>query len=126
MISFNIGPRGRLGNQMFQYAALLGIADKQNCQYGINYDLGDSQTWREFGLDNRKDILSLNKCFSLSAQHTNTNYPEVIERDDHFHFQERFCDAFSSTNLHINPLSPDKTSYNKPVTKIFESQHYVI
>ena len=38
MITMNdIGLNGRLGNQMFQYAALLGIAKKNNFDYGINY-----------------------------------------------------------------------------------------
>ena len=100
MITFNIGPRGRLGNQMFQYAALMGIATKQNLDYGINYDLGDEQSWKEFGFDNRKDILSLNKCFSLTANHHNQNYPIIEEHDSNFHFQERFFSTGDNVTLH--------------------------
>ena len=36
MITFNnIGYFGRLGNQMFQYASLVGIATKKGFEYGI-------------------------------------------------------------------------------------------
>ena len=100
MITCKIGTHGRLGNQMFQYAALLGIASKQNCEYGINYDIGDSKTWREFGVDNRKDILSLNKCFNLSAKHTTHSYPEITEGNQNFHFQDRFFNTGDNVNLH--------------------------
>jgi len=48
MITITIGTNGRFGNQMFQYASLMGIADKQNCLYGINYKFGSGHTWNEF------------------------------------------------------------------------------
>lgn len=38
MITFSkLGYVGRFGNQMFQYAGLVGIADKVGCRYGIDY-----------------------------------------------------------------------------------------
>jgi hypothetical protein len=40
MIGFNhIGRLGRIGNQMFQYAALRGIAAKQNVNYFMSEQL---------------------------------------------------------------------------------------
>ena len=48
MLTFEkIGYYGRLGNQMFQYAALVGFAEKSGLDYGIPYrnqnklDVGD-------------------------------------------------------------------------------------
>ena len=38
MITFkNIGYFGRLGNQMFQYASLVGMAKSRGIEYGIPY-----------------------------------------------------------------------------------------
>ncbi len=69
MITITIGLNGRFGNQMFQYASLMGIADKQNCLYGIDYSIGNKIPWYDF-TDNEivnKQTFVLPKAFHLSA-----------------------------------------------------------
>ena len=57
MISFNsLGKSGRLGNQMFQYAALRGIASKHGYSYSIPYSLFVNP-WTDH---------QLNTCFKLN------------------------------------------------------------
>lgn len=57
MISFNsLGRSGRLGNQMFQYAALRGIASKHGYSYSIPYSLFVN-AWTDH---------QLNTCFKLN------------------------------------------------------------
>jgi hypothetical protein len=97
----DIGLNGRLGNQMFQYASLMGIAKKNNFEYGINYE-------NDFNLDlsdipedihiNQK-ILTLSRLFKLSALNSNNlNYPTIIE--PHMHFCEDLFKISDNTNLH--------------------------
>ena len=44
MITFKrLGHYGRLGNQMFQYASLVGIAHNRGFDFGINYSNKDNQ-----------------------------------------------------------------------------------
>lgn len=77
MITFNIiGHQGRLGNQMFQYAALLSIANLNGYDYGI--PLRNEET------DSRKR-LHLKDAFNLSAKDsTHIQYPVVYEPSYNF------------------------------------------
>lgn len=72
MISFNnIGNMGRLGNQMFQYAALKGIATNKGYWYSIpNQDL------------------EITKCFKIPPTLSNNNYETIYIED--FSFNETF------------------------------------
>ena len=90
MITSLIGPNGRLGNQMFQYAALIGIANKQGLEYGIDYRRADSTSWKEFPIDNTFSLMTIDKPFNLSAKCCVAQYPPCIESNREFHFQERF------------------------------------
>jgi hypothetical protein len=83
MLAFNeLGNNGRLGNQMFQYAALKGIARKMGYDYLIP----------PFNIQ-RIDNYSLNQCFKLDSL-TDSNFgildrgnaPIVMER--YFHYDE--------------------------------------
>ena len=89
MLAFNqLGNLGRLGNQMFQYAAVRGIAAMRGYQFGIpphdakrvdNYSLG-----RAFKLDS----VGPSNLHVLDRGHA----PVVVEK--HFHFDEelhRMC-----------------------------------
>lgn len=72
MISFNkLGQLGRLGNQMFQYAALKGIASYKNYEYSI-------PSWP----------ISLTDCFNIPITRSNTNTKtinlEKYEYDEEF------------------------------------------
>lgn len=67
MITYSkLGYQGRLGNQMFQYAALVGIADKIGCSYGINYQ--NSQKTRVINKLVGAEKLELLEAFDLSAE----------------------------------------------------------
>lgn len=88
MISVKIGKKGRLGNQMFQYAALIGIAQKQGLNHGINYKKGNDLTWKEYGIDNEYKLLTLDKAFNLSAPQYESNKLDKVIKEKYFHFDE--------------------------------------
>lgn len=83
MLAFNeLGNNGRLGNQMFQYAALRGIASKRGYEFCI-------PPFTSARIDN----YSLNNCFKLSnVSSANKGFldngvaPVVVERQ--FHYDE--------------------------------------
>lgn len=71
MISFNnIGHMGRLGNQMFQYASLKGIAEHKGYWYSVPSNI------------------SLFECFNLSTTLPNNN--QKIISCDNFEFDQKF------------------------------------
>ena len=89
MLAFNqMGNLGRLGNQMFQYAAVRGIAAMRGYEFGI--PPFDSK---------RVDNYSLHRAFTLPSvtssnlkELDNGHAPVVIEK--HYHFDEelhRMC-----------------------------------
>lgn len=83
----DIGLNGRLGNQMFQYAALIGIAKKNDFSYGINYSNDFDLNLKDIPEDihvNQK-ILTLSRLFKLSAEDSaDTNHPTIEEPYAHF------------------------------------------
>lgn len=101
MITITIGTNGRFGNQMFQYASLMGIADKQNCLYGIDYCKGNKIPWNDFTDDEtiNKNTLVLTKSFNLSALNCTEKYKTVYEHD-HFHFNPNFFNVGDDVHLH--------------------------
>jgi hypothetical protein len=82
MLTFNrIGYYGRLGNQMFQYASLMGIAEKHNYEYGIPYNnKNQTQVLHEHGHPER---LVLTDEFLLSAE-------DSSDTQSNYSFSERF------------------------------------
>ena len=84
MIGFNhLGIIGRLGNQMFQYAALRGIADKHGYDFTIpesdfNDEWNDHQLFEVFDLPNLK---SRGRVADKFLQERQFNYdPELVEQ----------------------------------------------
>ena len=74
MISFNnLGYMGRLGNQMFQYAALKGIAS----YHGYEYSIPDHD-------------FDLKKCFKIPKTRSNNNQIPYIM--DQIKFKQKFID----------------------------------
>jgi hypothetical protein len=74
MISFsNLGSLGRLGNQMFQYAALKGIAEHNSTDYCLPSDT------------------SLHKCFQIPKKGTEIFYPTIKEESYEFDENIFFC-----------------------------------
>jgi hypothetical protein len=85
MISFDdLGNLGRLGNQMFQYASLRGIASKHGYEYCI-------PPRSIFGLRDEKvknTDITLYECFKLpEVEYRITNYPKVMEPPGEFHLR---------------------------------------
>jgi hypothetical protein len=101
MITITVGTNGRLGNQMFQYASLMGIADKQNCLHGINYKFGSSHTWKDFPDDTELNLntLVLPKAFHLSALHCEEKF-RIINENNHFHFNPDFFNTGDDVHLY--------------------------
>ena len=100
MITITIGSNGRFGNQMFQYASLMGIADKQNCLYGIDYSKGNKIPWDSFTNDEtiNKNTLVLTKSFNLSA--LNCSEPYKIKNEPSFHFDPTMFNIGDNIQLH--------------------------
>ena len=83
MIGFNhLGRMGRLGNQMFQYAALKGIARNRNFEFCLPY-------YQEYVDDGIGNLLKseLFDCFDIKV-----NNIKIIEssyvNEPHFHFSD--------------------------------------
>jgi len=102
MITITIGTNGRFGNQMFQYASLMGIATKQNCLYGINYYNGNKISWNDFTDDEEinKNTLVLTKPFQLSALHCEEKYNIINEGYSNYHFVPEFFNTGDNVHLH--------------------------
>lgn len=93
MIGFNhIGRLGRIGNQMFQYAALRGIAAKQ----GVNYCLPFYEHPVDDGLGNPNrtelfDCFTMETVHPLNIQSIDAGRPLVSEET--FHFNEKLYNS---------------------------------
>ena len=86
------GWHGRLGNQMFQYAALMGIARKQGYEFGINYDIKPSGKYAFL------DVLELPLIFSgLSAANVKQTLPTINEKT--YRFDPGFFTIPDNVNL---------------------------
>ena len=91
MLSFNhLGCMGQLGNQMFQYAALRGIAENK----GYDFTVPNHKKRFADGLGNKLRI-ELFDCFDLyNVRHTgmlhNGHAPVIQEK--HFHFDKSLFD----------------------------------
>ena len=91
-ISFNyFGNLGHLGNQMFQYAALMGLSAKHNRSFCIPPNSVFSTA------DYQEDRSSIYNAFDIKPPHIGmTKFPHISEA--HFHFDE---------NLFENPPAND-------------------
>ena len=91
MLTFNgIGSLGRLGNQMFEYAALRGIAAK----HGYEWCIPPSD---RKGIEN----YSLHECFKLSPERKEGLLENQYAQEPYFHFcQELFDTCPDNVSLH--------------------------
>ena len=104
MITFNnIGYAGRLGNQMFQIAALYGLAYKNN--YAVSIPVKKNQQIKPDGcLDvfTNKWIsykLDLLNCFNISIHDNNGICSKNQYKESFHHFDEKFFDIKDDTNI---------------------------
>lgn len=93
MISFNtLGNLGRLGNQMFQYASLKGIANNRNMEFSIP----PKSIFGHIDIAVKKSDATLYDCFDLINVNQNIcNYPRVIESS--FSFDENLYNTCPSS-----------------------------
>ncbi len=91
MLTFNgIGSLGRLGNQMFEYAAIRGIAAK----HGYEWCIPPSD---RKGIEN----YSLHECFKLSPERKEGVIENQHLTEPYFHFCEELFDRCpDNVNLH--------------------------
>jgi len=92
MLAFNnIGSLGRLGNQMFEYAALRGIA----AQHGYEFCIPPEE---RKGIEN----YSLHNCFKLSPDRSEGFFEDInYAQEPHFHFsKELFETCPDNVSLH--------------------------
>ena len=84
-----LGHYGYIGNQMFQYASLLGIADRNQMEYCV-----DMEHWKRGGFQPH-----LWHEFNLSAKH-NSRPPRHGYSEAGFYYQESTEDLFEETDVH--------------------------
>ena len=84
MIGFdNIGTMGRLGNQMFQHAAVKGIARNRGFEYCIPPYHQQSQI----------DNYGLFEAFEMeNVDHVKFSFNMIPAQESHFHFDEELFD----------------------------------
>lgn len=76
MISFNhLGNLGRLGNQMFQYASLKGIAIKNNLEYIIP----PKDIFGQYDINVKKSDVNIFDCFNLKCKTGISKNPRKVE-----------------------------------------------
>jgi hypothetical protein len=104
MITFNnIGYGGRLGNQLFQLAALIGLSYKKN--YSASIPVIKNQTVNPTGcLDmyTNKWIsykLDIFNCFNINIEDNNGVTPMNSYKEPFHHFNEKFFDISDDTNI---------------------------
>lgn len=84
MIGFNaLGKLGRLGNQMFQYASLKGIAAHRGYEICIPASENKNE-WTDHQLNNAFKLSTLN---GLNYQYIDANRPTIVESG--FSFDEK-------------------------------------
>lgn len=92
MIGFDdIGTIGRFGNQMFQYAALKGIATNREFEYAIPPEYPQVQI----------DNYGLLEAFDLSHNNIGFTQHKTIVQERHFHFDEKvFNECPDNANIY--------------------------
>ena len=106
MLAFNhIGHLGRLGNQMFQYASLRGIAARRGYDFGIP-DSNFSDEWRTHQLFEVFDLVHLPKQNIRFLD--GGNAPVASEK--HFHFDQQLLISAQMKFLSLDFSNPKNIS----------------
>lgn len=101
----NIGFAGRVGNTLFQYAALFGIAKKLNLDFGIPYENANVSTkfgyydffaneWIHYRFD-------LAEVFEITAKNISFNdyNPKYLYYEKHFKFDKEVFNLKDNTDI---------------------------
>lgn len=104
MITFQrLGHYGRLGNQMFEYAALVGAATRLGVEWGIDfakqhaaneYRVRGRFRWRSAWI---REFLELPSAFQISAKAAVAQGHEY--REPHYHFDPGFLAIHDGTDI---------------------------
>ena len=95
MIGLNyLGKMGQLGNQMFQYAALRGIANNR----GLEYTVPNHKEVLEDGLGNKLRI-ELYDAFDIKPKNKGLLPTNEYVQEAHFHYDQAIYNADSYTQL---------------------------
>lgn len=85
MIGFNLlGNLGRIGNQMFQYASLRGIAANNNLEWIIPGE----EVFGKLDHNVRNNDTSIYKAFKLETLKSTGMIEGIVIEEKHFHFDE--------------------------------------
>ena len=97
MLTFNkLGKSGRLGNQMFQYAALRGIADNRGFEWCV--PAPDTSGIDEFGTENNYCMFDTFKMTNAKKYGESNNYPWAIWKEFHFN-KDLYENCPDNTNI---------------------------
>jgi hypothetical protein len=100
MIGMNsLGKNGRIGNQLFQYAALIGIAKNR----GFDFCIPDHSQIKVFeDSSGRSEYHQLQKCFKLSYLNGRYGYidGDIVELNQHHFCKELFDECPDNVTLH--------------------------
>lgn len=94
---------GRLGNQMFQYASLLGISNYKKESHGISTDYKSNLNWNELGdrfnFENQ-NILTIDLCFNLDYTDSSQVKFPVYRENEMLEFDESVFSISNNTDLY--------------------------
>ena len=97
MLTFNkLGKSGRLGNQMFQYAALRGIAANRGFDWCV--PAPETSGIDEFGTENNYCMFDTFKLSHAKKYGESSSYPWAIWKEFHFN-EDLFNQCPDNTNL---------------------------
>ena len=97
MLTFNkLGKSGRLGNQMFQYAALRGIAANRGFDWCV--PAPETSGIDEFGTENNYCMFDTFKLSHAKKYGESNSYPWAIWKEFHFN-EDLFNQCPDNTNL---------------------------
>lgn len=98
----DIGYNGRFGNQLFQFAALVGISDK----LGFDFKIPKRNTLVYNKIDNKGDVITeprfeLLDCFKINSESvTDDIYIMYNKNESFFHFDQTMFEIPDFTNIH--------------------------
>ena len=97
--NLNIGYNGRFGNQLFQFASLVGISEKNGFKAIIPYKNLNSVVQTSMDGNSFNAKFELNNCFEINDDFFGDPIVKYNKQESHFHFDESFFSIPDFTNL---------------------------